>query len=152
AGNGGDGYAYGGLGHASFVLYDSLNIPTAGHKFSTYANQTNNRKPDQSSWQKAGIRSHGGSDNPAPGAGSGILLSGQAGGSDAIATGGNGAGNGGNGHFSGSLVDISIAIYAPINIAIAGPHATAEADQVNNVHIDQSATQIAGIGGDGGHG
>lgn len=43
-------------------------------------------------------------------------------------------------------------IYAPINIAIAGPHATAEADQVNNVHIDQSAVQIAGVGGDGGSG
>jgi hypothetical protein len=26
------------------------------------------------------------------------------------------------------------------------------ADQVNNVHIDQSATQIAGVGGDGGYG
>jgi len=72
-------------------------------------------------------------------------------GSDVIATGGNGAGNGGSGHFSGSLVDVSVAIYMPINIAIAGPHATAEADQANNVHIDQSATQIAGIGGDGGN-
>ncbi len=40
----------------------------------------------------------------------------------------------------GSLIDVSVAIYAPINIAIAGPHATAEAD------IDQSAVQIAGCG------
>jgi len=68
-----------------------------------------------------------------------------------IATGGNGAGNGGSGHFSGSLIDVSVAIYAPINIAIAGPHSTAEADQANNVHIDQSATQVAGIGGNGGN-
>jgi hypothetical protein len=72
--------------------------------------------------------------------------------SDAIATGSNGAGNGGSGLFSGSLVDVSVAIYAPINIAIAGPHSTAEADQVNNVHIDQSAIQMAGIGGHGGYG
>jgi hypothetical protein len=81
-----------------------------------------------------------------------LPLSKFASGSDTIATGGNSAGDGGSGHFSGSLVDVSIAIYAPINIAIAGPHATAEADQINNVHIDQSAVQIAGIGGDGGNG
>jgi hypothetical protein len=152
AGNGGDGYAYGGLVHASFVLYDPVNIAIAGYNSSTYAIQTNNVSLDQSSSQTGGIGGHGGSDNLAAGGSSDILLSGPAGGSDTIATGGNGAGNGGNGHFSGSLVDVSIAIYAPINIAIAGPHATAEADQVNNVHIDQSATQIAGTGGDGGQG
>jgi hypothetical protein len=50
------------------------------------------------------------------------------------------------------MTDVSIAIYAPINIAIAGPHSTADADQINNVMIDQSAIQIAGIGGYGGHG
>ena len=73
-------------------------------------------------------------------------------GSDAVTTGGNSAGDGGSGHFSGSLIDVSVAIYAPINIAIAGPHSTAEADQINNVHIDQSAIQVAGIGGSGGNG
>jgi len=62
------------------------------------------------------------------------------------------AGNGGNGNFSGSLVDINVAIYAPINIAIAGVNSTAEAQQTNNVQFDQGAIQIAGIGGDGGHG
>jgi len=74
------------------------------------------------------------------------------GGSDAIATGANSAGNGGSGHFSGSIIDVSVAIYAPINIAIAGPNSTAEADQLNNVIFDQSAVQIAGIGGHGAHG
>lgn len=151
AGNGGDGYAYGGLVHASFALYDPINIAVAGYNSSAYADQTNNVNLDQSSSQAAGIGGHGGSGNLAIGGSSGILSSGAAGGSDAIATGGNGAGNGGTGHFSGSLVDVSVAIYAPINIAIAGPHASAEADQVNNVHIDQSATQMAGIGGDGGN-
>ncbi len=156
SGNGGDGFAYGGLVHASFALYDPVNIAVAGFNSSTYSLQTNNVNLDQSSSQMAGIGGHGGSDNLAMGGSSGILFSGLSsgvgGGSDAIATGANGAGNGGSGHFSGNLVDVSVAIYAPINIAIAGPHATAEADQINNVHIDQSATQLAGIGGDGGSG
>jgi len=73
-------------------------------------------------------------------------------GSDVIATGGNSAGSGGDGHFAGSLIDLNIAIYAPINIAVAGPNSTADAHQTNNVLFDQSAIQIAGIGGDGGHG
>ena len=73
-------------------------------------------------------------------------------GSDVIATGGNSAGSAGDGHFAGSLIDLNIAIYAPINIAVAGPNSTADAHQTNNVHLDQSAVQIAGVGGDGGHG
>jgi hypothetical protein len=159
AGNGGDGYAYGGLVHASFALYDPINIAVAGYNSSANAIQTNNVHLDQSSSQMAGVGGHGGSGNVAMGgngsilfSGLGGLFSGLGGGSDAIATGSNGAGNGGSGHFSGSLVDVSVAIYAPINIAIAGPHSTAEADQVNNVHIDQSAIQMAGISGNGGHG
>jgi hypothetical protein len=152
AGNGGGGHAYGGLVHASFALYDPVNIAVAGYNSSAHATQTNDVHLDQSSSQAAGIGGVGGSGNLAMGGSSGIHFAGLAGGSDSITTGGNGAGSGGSGHFYGSLVDVSIAIYAPINIAIAGPHATAEADQVNNVHIDQSATQIAGIGGDGGNG
>jgi hypothetical protein len=151
AGNGGDGYAYGGLVHASFALYDPINIAVAGYNSTANATQTNNVHLDQSASQMAGVGGNGGSGNVAMG-GSGILFWGLGGGSDAIATGSNGAGNGGYGHFSGSLIDVSVAIYAPINIAIAGPHSTAEADQTNNVHIDQSAIQMAGIGGNGGHG
>ncbi|GLR85705.1 hypothetical protein GCM10007857_24160 [Bradyrhizobium iriomotense] len=152
AGNGGDGSFQGSLVHTSVVLYDPINIAVAGYNSSAYAVQTNNVYVDQSALQLAGIGGHGGNGNVAMG-GSGNLASlGLWGGSDAIATGSNGAGNGGSGHFTGSLIDVSVAIYAPINIAIAGPHSTAEADQINNVHIDQSAVQIAGVGGDGGHG
>jgi hypothetical protein len=150
AGNGGDGYFHGGLVHTSFVLYDPINIAVAGYNSSAYAVQTNNVHLDQSAHETAGIGGNGGSGNAA--LGGDVVSHGGGGGTDAISTGSNGAGNGGSGHASGSLVDVSIAIYAPINIAVAGPHATAEADQVNNVHIDQSAVQIAGIGGDGGHG
>jgi hypothetical protein len=150
AGNGGDGTFYGGLAHGSFALYDPVNIAVAGYNSNAYAIQINNVDLNQSSYQASGIGGNGGNGNTA--IGGSIASAGFWGGSDTIATGANGAGNGGSGHASGSLVDVSIAIYAPINIAIAGPHSTAEADQTNNVHFDQSAVQIAGIGGDGGHG
>ena len=152
AGNGGDGVFYGELVHTSFVVYNPINIAIAGYGSSTYAVQINDVSVDQSAVQIAGIGGHGGNDNAAAGGHASLLSHNLWGGSDTIATGSNSAGNGGNGHFAGSLIDVSVAIYAPINIAIAGPHSTAVADQVNNVHIDQSAVQIAGIGGDGGHG
>ena len=152
AGNGGDGSFHGGLVHTSVVLYDPINIAVAGYNSSTYAVQTNNVSVHQSSHQIAGVGGAGGDGNVAMGGSASLLSHGAWGGSDAISTGANGAGNGGSGHFSGSLIDVSVAIYAPINIAIAGPNATAEADQINNVHIDQSAVQIAGVGGHGGLG
>ncbi|KRQ15872.1 hypothetical protein AOQ71_07440 [Bradyrhizobium manausense] len=152
AGNGGDGAFYGGLVHSSVVVYDPINIAVAGYGSNTHSVQTNDAYVDQSIIQIAGIGGHGGNGNAATGGHASLLSHGLWGGSDTIATGSNGAGNGGNGYFAGSLVDVSVAIYAPINIAIAGPHSTAVADQVNNVHIDQSAVQIAGVGGDGGHG
>ena len=101
----------------------------------------------------AGIGGNGGSGNAAIGGDSVDLFSllGLIG-SDVVATGGNSAGSGGDGHFAGSLVDLNIAVYAPINIAVAGPDSTADAHQTNNVEFDQSAIQIAGVGGDGGHG
>ena len=103
--------------------------------------------------QMAGVGGDGGNGNAATG-GSADMFSSifDLIGSDVIATGHNSAGNGGNGHFSGSMVDINVAIYAPINIAVAGYNSTAEAHQSNNVQFDQSAIQMAGIGGDGGHG
>jgi hypothetical protein len=155
AGNGGDGSFSGELVHTSFALYDPINIAVAGFDSSSHAVQLNNVQVDQSALQIAGIGGSGGNGNVAIGGSlvsQGSLSHALSGGSDAIATGSNGAGNGGSGHFTGSLIDVSVAIYAPINIAIAGPHATAEADQINNVHIDQSAIQIAGVGGDGGSG
>ena len=153
AGNGGDGYFYGSLVHASFALYDPINIAVAGNNSSAHADQTNNVELDQSAFQMAGIGGNGGSGNAAIG-GSISAYSSILGliGSDVIATGGNSAGSGGDGHFTGSLVDLNIAIYAPINIAVAGPNSTADAHQTNNVHFDQSAVQLAGIGGDGGNG
>jgi hypothetical protein len=152
AGNGGDGNFYGSLVHTSFALYDPVNIAVAGYNSNAYASQTNNVDLNQSSYQVAGVGGNGGNGNAAIGGNGSIASAGFWGGSDAIATGANGAGNGGSGHASGTLIDVSVAIYAPINIAIAGPHSTAEADQTNNVHFDQSAVQIAGVGGDGGHG
>jgi hypothetical protein len=153
AGDGGAGYFYGGIVHASFALYDPINIAVAGYNSSAHADQTNNVIFDQSAFQMAGVGGNGGNGNAAIGGDAGLhssilgLI-----GSDVIATGGNSAGSGGDGHFAGSLIDLNIAIYAPINIAVAGPNSTADAHQTNNVQFDQSAVQIAGVGGDGGHG
>src|SRR5712664_690464 len=153
AGNGGDGYFYGSLVHASFALYDPINIAVAGSNSSAHADQTNNVEFDQSAFQMAGIGGNGGSGNAAIGGSTAVYSSIQGLiGSDVIATGGNSAGSGGDGHFTGSMIDLNIAIYAPINIAVAGFNSTADAHQTNNVQFDQSAIQIAGIGGDGGHG
>ena len=153
AGNGGDGYFYGSLVHTSFALYDPINIAVAGYNSSAHADQSNNVEFDQSAFQMAGVGGNGGSGNAAIG-GDTSFTSSLLGliGSDVIATGGNSAGSGGDGHFTGSLIDLNIAIYAPINIAVAGFNSTADAHQTNNVQFDQSAIQIAGIGGDGGHG
>ncbi|WP_454621406.1 hypothetical protein [Bradyrhizobium cenepequi] len=151
AGNGGDGQFHGDLVHKSVAVYDPVNISVAGYNSTSQSYQLNDVHLDQSSFQMAGVGGDGGSGNVAAGGNAALISALLGGGSDAISTGHNSAGNGGSGHFSGSLIDISVAIYAPINIAIAGPHSTAEADQINNVHIDQSAVQIAGIGGNGGH-
>ena len=125
----------------------------AGYNSSAHAEQTNDVVFDQSAHQMAGVGGDGGNGNTAAG-GTADMFSSifDLIGSDVIATGHNSAGNGGNGHFSGSLVDINVAIYAPINIAVAGYNSTAEAHQSNHVQFDQSAIQMAGIGGDGGHG
>jgi hypothetical protein len=147
AGNGGDGYFYGSLVHSSVTLYDPINIAVAGDNSTSYADQSNNVQFDQTAFQMAGVGGPGGSGDAALGGDLLGLI-----GSDVIATGGNGAGTGGDGHFAGSLLDLKIAIYAPINIAVAGPNSTADAHQTNNVEFDQGAIQIAGIGGDGGHG
>ncbi|KRQ91715.1 hypothetical protein [Bradyrhizobium valentinum] len=153
AGNGGDGYAYGGIIHATFAFYYPINIAVAGYNSTAHAEQTNDVVFDQSAVQMAGVGGDGGNGNAAVGGTADIFSSiFDLIGSDVIATGHNSGGNGGNGHFSGSLVDINVAIYAPINIAVAGYNSTAEAYQSNDVVFDQSTIQMAGIGGDGGHG
>ena len=50
-------------------------------------------------------------------------------------TGNNSAGNGGNGYFSGSMIDRSYAAFEPLNVAQAGSHATANAYQTNIVYL-----------------
>jgi hypothetical protein len=153
AGNGGDGSFYGSLVHTSIALYDPINIAVAGSNSTAHADQSNDVAFDQSAIQIAGVGGNGGSGNAAIGGDAGLFSILGLIGSDVIATGGNSAGHGGDGHFAGSLVDLSIAIYAPINIAVAaGSNSTADAQQSNNVTFDQGAIQIAGIGGDGGHG
>src|SRR6202165_5664669 len=122
AGNGGDGYFYGSIVHASFALYDPINIAVAGYNSNAHAAQTKRGEFGQSALQMAGIGGHGGNGNVALG-GSGSLLG--LIGSDGIATGGNVAGAGGDGHFAGSLVDVNLAIFAPINLAGGGPHSRA---------------------------
>jgi hypothetical protein len=153
AGNGGDGYFHGSIVHVTFAMYSPINIAVAGYNSNAHADQTNNVQFDQSALQVAGIGGNGGSGNAAIGGNIGAASTG-AGliGSGVVATGGNGAGSGGDGHFVGSLVDVDIAIYAPINIAVAGSNSTADAHQTNNVLFDQSTIQIAGLGGDGGDG
>jgi hypothetical protein len=153
AGDGGDGSFTGSMVHTSFALYDPINIVVAGYNSSAEADQTNNANFNQSAFQMAGVGGHGGNGNIAIGGDAGLTSSilGLIG-SDVIATGANSAGNGGDGHFSGSMVDLNIAIYAPINIAVAGVNSSADAHQTNNVQFDQSTIQIAGVGGDGGHG
>jgi len=152
-GNGGDGYFSGSMVHTAIAIYDPINIAVAGYDSTSHADQSNNVVIDQSAVQMAGIGGNGGNGNAAIG-GEANGLSSILGliGSDVIATGGNSAGSGGDGHFAGSIVDLNIAIYAPINIAVAGPNSTADAQQTNNVEFDQGAIQVAGVGGDGGHG
>ncbi len=153
AGDGGNGSFSGSMVQSSIAVYDPINIAIAGYDSTSHADQSNNVVFDQSAVQMAGIGGQGGNGNVAIGGDVGGLSSllGLIG-SDAIATGGNTAGSGGSGHFAGSIVDVNIAVYAPINIAVAGPNSTADAHQTNNVEFDQGATQIAGVGGDGGHG
>jgi hypothetical protein len=149
AGDGGNGYFYGGIIHASMIVYEPINITVAaGYDSTALADQTNNASFNQSALQMAGIGGNGGDGNVAAGGSAGLPTSGP----DLIATGGNSAGNGGQGSFSGTLLDAPIVIYHPINIAEAGPGGIAEASQTNNVQIDQSAIQIAGVGGNGGNG
>jgi hypothetical protein len=149
AGNGGDGYFFGSIVNASFILYHPINIAVAGPNSTAHAEQTNTVDIDQSAFQMAGVGGDGGDGNVALG---GDVVSGSGSGTGGIDTGGNAAGNGGDGYFAGSLVNAPIVIYMPINIAIAGYNSTVDAHQTNNVSIDQSVTQIAGIGGDGGSG
>jgi hypothetical protein len=145
AGNGGDGYFFGSLVNAPIVIYMPINIAVGGYNSTANADQSNTVQIDQSATQIAGVGGDGGNDNAS--IGGSVTASGTGGGdSGAISTGGNQAGNGGDGFFLGSIINASFVLYHPINIAVAGPNSSAHADQTNNVNIDQSAIQIAGNG------
>ena len=143
AGSGGNGIFYGALVSSDVAVFDPVNTAVAvGPGSTATANQANNAALLQGGVQIAGVGGSGGDHNLAGGYGSGT-------GSLAF-TGDNHAGDGGNGTFFGSLVDVNVAIYSPINIAIAGAGGSAHATQTNDVLFSQGATQIAGVGGDGG--
>ena len=149
AGNGGDGTFIGAMVHAPVAIYNPVNIAVAGSHATADAHQTNVVYFDQAATQIAGVGGSGGNGNAASGGNVGAHASGGAG---AISTGENSAGNGGDGSSYGSIVHATVALYDPVNIAVAGYNSSAHADQSNNVEFDQSAFQMAGVGGNGGNG
>jgi hypothetical protein len=140
AGLGGAGSFYGSVTHQAVAVYSPINIAISNGGSSASAVQTNDVSFHQDAIQIAGIGGDGGNGNMS--AGGGVLSH----------SGAAHAGDGGGGYAFGSLFDMDVAVYAPINIAISGVHASATAQQVNDVLFDQGSIQIAGIGGDGGQG
>lgn len=145
AGSGGAGVFFGGLVSADVAAFAPVNTAVAaGPHSAAVADQTNDAVLLQGATQVAGMGGSGGSGNFAGGG------PGHSGGATNVFTGDNYAGHGGDGVFVGSLVDVNVAIFSPINIAIGAAGGDAEAHQTNNVVFDQGATQIAGVGGNGG--
>src|SRR6185369_10682761 len=149
AGNGGNGYFSGSMTSTGYASFEPTNVAHAGSYGTAGAYQTNVVYLDQSATQIAGVGGDGGNGNAASGGDVGAFgsIPGISGVHGVTGTGDNSAGNGGDGYFSGSMVHAPVAVYSPINIAVAGPNATADAHQTNVVYFDQSATQIAGVGG-----
>lgn len=149
AGNGGSGTFIGAMLDMDIAIFMPINIAIAGYGGTATATQTNWAYFNQGATQIAGIGGGGGNGNTASGGdilSLGGVLHGEA------LTGHNAAGGGGHGTFLGALIDSDVAIYAPINIAIAGYGGVATATQTNWAGFNQGATQIAGLGGSGGHG
>lgn len=136
AGHGGDGTFIGSMIDVNVAVFSPINIAIAAAGGDASAHQTNNAIFDQGGVQIAGIG----------GAGGGFNLS-----SDTIFTGSQMAGGGGSGFSNGSMVDVSIGYFHPINIAVPAGGA-ADAQQLDHVFLDQHALQMAGIGGAGGEG
>jgi hypothetical protein len=106
--------------------------------------QSNHVDFNQAGLQVAGVGGNGGNGNAAIGGGVSVFALEKGSvhgsiGSDAIMTGANSADNGGDGSFLGSLVDKSVAVYDPINIAMAGSYSSANPDQNQIVHLAHSA-------------
>ncbi|MRG55641.1 hypothetical protein GF108_08600 [Phyllobacterium sp. SYP-B3895] len=145
AGTGGNGIFYGGMVSSDVGVFAPVNTAVSwGSGSHASAHQDNNALFLQGATQIGGIGGDGGDHNGAitnspGGAGTALTYSG-----DLY------AGHGGNGYFIGSMIDVNVAIFSPINIAVGAAGGSAEAHQTNNVVFDQGAVQIAGIGGDGG--
>ena len=147
AGSGGNGLFFGGMVSSDVGVFAPVNTAVSwGEGSSASAHQTNNAAFVQGATQIAGIGGDGGDHNGA------ISVSNAPGGAGTALTysGDMYAGHGGNGYFIGSMVDLNVAIFSPINIAVGAAGGSAEAHQNNNVIFDQGAIQIAGIGGNGG--
>ncbi|NLS17460.1 hypothetical protein HGP16_12925 [Rhizobium sp. P40RR-XXII] len=145
AGTGGTGLFYGGLVSSEVALFAPVNTAVAaGPGGLAHSEQSNNALFLQGATQIGGVGGSGGDHNVASHDAS------MSPGTAVTFTGDNYAGHGGGGFFVGSMVDVSVAIFSPINIAVGAAGGSAEAHQTNNAIFDQGTMQIAGMGGDGG--
>ncbi|MBB4566145.1 hypothetical protein [Rhizobium leucaenae] len=149
AGTGGNGLFFGGIVSSDVAVFAPVNTAVAGGEGSVaHSEQTNNAAFLQGATQIGGVGGSGGDHNLA--AGGGVESGGSNAGNTLIFNGDNYAGHGGDGHFIGSMIDVNVAIFSPINIAIGAAGGSAEAHQTNDVIFDQGGIQMAGIGGNGG--
>jgi hypothetical protein len=145
AGTGGNGFFYGGLVSSDVAVFAPVNTAVAaGPGAEAHADQSNNAMFLQGATQIGGMGGSGGDHNVV---GHDQSLSP---GTALTFAGDNYAGHGGNGVFVGSMVDVNVAIFSPINIAVGAAGGSAEAHQTNNAIFDQGTMQIAGVGGNGG--
>jgi hypothetical protein len=150
AGGGGNGLFFGGIVSSDVAVFAPVNTAVAGGPDSVaHSEQANNVAFLQGATQIGGIGGSGGDHNMAAGGGPSESAASNLG-NALILTGDNYAGHGGDGHFIGSMIDVNVAIFSPINIAVGAAGGSAEAHQTNNAIFDQGGVQIAGIGGDGG--
>ena len=144
SGSGGNGLFFGGMVSSDVGVFAPINTAVAwGTGSSATANQSNNSVMQQGATQIGGVGGSGGDHN-------GAIDTTPGGVGTHTYTGDMFAGHGGNGYFMGSMVDVNVAIFSPINIAVGAAGGSAEAHQTNNAIFDQGGIQIAGIGGDGG--
>ncbi|MEI2298459.1 hypothetical protein [Ensifer sp. MJa1] len=145
AGSGGDGSLFGALVSTDTAVFVPVNMAVAtGSGTSATAGQANNAAFLQGATQIGGVGGSGGDQNIAGGTAPAQQ------GATFVFNGDNYAGHGGNGTFIGSMVDVNVAVFSPINIAVGAAGGDAHATQTNNVVFDQGGVQIAGIGGNGG--
>jgi hypothetical protein len=162
AGSGGHGTFIGAMVDSDVAIYTPLNIAISAYRGEATATQSNAVGFNLDAGQIGGVSGGGGFGNVAGGGGTAAMgnttHSGEApdsgpavlhpGTASFFGSAGH-AGDGGDGIFFGAMLDMDVAIYAPVNIAISfGGSVTAT--QYNSVVFDQGASQVAGIGGGGG--